>query len=141
MTTYSELRRENQAKIDALPIKWAFSDEQFERAMAELGLTVADTDKVCTIGFCGGFCRKDDAERIRQTFAETEQALEKALEDDEFCTDAIEFELANHEYLYTYDPDEALGALGLDREDERVRRLFRIAAKRYIQKAEEEGWL
>lgn len=96
--------------------------------------------KVCTIGFCGGFCRKDDVERIRRTFDETEQALEKALEDDEFCTDAIEFELVNHEYLYTYDPDEALGALGLSIKDERVRRLFRIAEKRYMKKVE-EGWI
>ena len=47
---YIELRKQHQDKVDALPLKFAFSKEQFKSAMSELGLTESDTDKISWIG-------------------------------------------------------------------------------------------
>ena len=52
MNRYAELKNRFQQEIDAFPMKWAFSQEQFDKSMRELGLDPADTDKI--IGFeCG----------------------------------------------------------------------------------------
>ena len=104
--------------------------------MAELGLAADDYDKVRSIGG-GAFCRVEDAGKIRQTFADNAAALKQALEDDKFCAEAIEYELANHEYIVTYDPREALDALGLSLDDKRVRKLFQLARERYMERMKE----
>ena len=141
MATYSELRASIQKRIDALPIYFAFSDEQFKEAMNKLGLTENDTDSVCKVPY-GGFCLKTDAEIIKRTFHETSEEMDNALKDDDFCADAIEWELENHEFCYNEDaPEEALEALGLCFDDERVRKLLKKAKKTYWQKCIEQGWL
>lgn len=140
MATYSELRASIQKRIDALPIYFAFSDKQFREAMNKLGLTENDTDKLCKTP-AGGFCLKTDAEIIKRTFNETAAELDNALKDDDFCADAIEWELENHEFCYNEDaPEEALEALGLRFDDERIRRLLKKAKKTYWQKCIEQGW-
>ena len=137
---YEELRANIQKRINELPIKFAFSDRQFKEAMSELGLTESDTDKVRGV-IGGGFCLKTDYEKIMKTFLDTEHELEKALEDDDFCVDAIRYELANHEFCYTYDPDDTMEALGLSLKDSRIRRLYKIAKKQYLEEAISKGWL
>lgn len=67
---YLDMRTKHQARIDALPIQFAFTDEQFESAMRELGLSPTDTDKICKIPY-GGFIRKTDSELVLNTFKET----------------------------------------------------------------------
>lgn len=137
---YLELKQLHQKRINSLPIKFAFSDEQFVEAMAELGLKLDETDQVRLV-FRNGFCHKDSVRLIIDTFNETGAEMEKAMQDDEFCIDAIKYELANHEYCYSHEPDEALEALGLSLEDKRTVRLFKIAKERYIKKAIDNGWM
>lgn len=136
---YVELRRELQDKVNLLPIKYAFSKSQFREAMSELGLTENDTDKIIGVGG-GGFALKTEIENIRSVFNEVTTRLEEALKDDAFCIEAIEEELANHEYCITHDPSDALADLGLSAKDERVKRLFKIARQNYIKKAIENKW-
>lgn len=128
---YVELRKQHQDKVDALPLKFAFSKEQFKSAMSELGLTEKDTDKISWIGL-GGFCLKTDKEAVDRVFDETYDEMNKAMRDDEFCIDAIEYEMKNHEYALTYDMDEVLESLGLNGNNERVQKLFSKAEQRYF---------
>lgn len=134
---YVELRKQHQDKVDALPLKFAFSREQFKSAMSELGFTENDTDKISWIGL-GGFCLKTDKEAVDRVFDETYDEMNKAMRDDEFCIDAIEYEMGNHEYALTYDMDEVLESLGLNGNNERIQKLFLKAEQRYFNSLEHD---
>ena len=54
---YDEIKEKHQKIVDDFPMKFAFSDEQFNQSMKELGLKPDDTDKVVSIGG-GGFIKK-----------------------------------------------------------------------------------
>jgi len=120
MSRYSEMKRRHQEAVNALPLKFAFSDEQFERAMAELGLKPTDTDKICGLGM-GGFYAKADAELVLKTFEDTKKELDDAIADDKtgegFIYEMFLHELRNHEYGYTFDSSDTLEALGYTYED------------------------
>ena len=57
MNSYVEMKERHQKEVNEFPMKFAFSDEQFKKAMEELGLTEKDVDKVIGIG-AGGFIKK-----------------------------------------------------------------------------------
>ena len=63
--TYQEYKKARQDEFNNLPIFFAFSNEQFKRAMEERGLTENDVDKVYRFGGTGGFYLKKDADIIR----------------------------------------------------------------------------
>ena len=102
MNRYEELKNRFQQEINAFPMKWAFSKEQFDRSMQELGLDPADTDKIIGIPG-GGFIRKSDKKAFIELFSRREKAVEAAIAEDVdgsgFVCDMFRYELANHEYL------------------------------------------
>lgn len=53
MNAYAEMKKRHQEEVNALPMYWAFSDEQFDQQLKELGLTRNDTGKLCKT-FGGG---------------------------------------------------------------------------------------
>ena len=59
-----------------------------------------------------------------------------------YIKDMFEYELANHEYGYTYDLEDTLNAIGLSMEeinnDERLKHGFDLALNRYRENEEEE---
>ena len=63
MNAYAEMKKRHQEEVNALPMYWAFSDEQFDQQLKELGLTRNDTGKLCKT-FGGGFCLASDAQMI-----------------------------------------------------------------------------
>jgi len=109
---YQELKKRHQAEVNSLPIKFAFSPLQLQKGMQELGLKQTDTDKVVGLGG-GGFCLKTDLQVVKDSLNRLNSEMSEALKDDAFLIDALRFELSNHEYCVTYDPDDALEALGL----------------------------
>ena len=66
MNAYAEMKKRHQEEVNALPMYWAFSDEQFDQQLKELGLTRNDTGKLCKT-FGGGFCLASDAQMIADT--------------------------------------------------------------------------
>ena len=56
---YEELKNKHQQEMNAFPIGACFSQKQFEEMMQKWGLTVHDTDKICSIGG-GCYVRKSD---------------------------------------------------------------------------------
>ena len=94
--TYKEYKDKRQSEFNNLPIFFAFSNEQFDRAMRERGLSPDDTDKIYKLGM-GGFYLRSDAEIIRAWF-DTPDPIHELMENPEFAEDAFYYEMGNHEY-------------------------------------------
>lgn len=140
---YNEMKERHQKLIDELPLKFAFSDEQFEKAMIELGLTKKDTDKVVGIGG-GGFCLPETADKLIEYYKQFEKEEAKAFKDDDFLRSAFEYELANHEYIITYELEDTLRALNISKKEynknERYKKIMKEAIKNYEKEMEKYGW-
>lgn len=140
MNTYQELKDRHQKEMDAFPLGAAFSNSQFEEMMQKWGLTVKDTDKICSIGG-GCFIRKSDKEAffnmLKRFKNETNAAIAADETGDGFIYDMFYYELANHEYCITYEYDETFDALGLTEEqvaaDKRLLHGLKKAEKNYLK--------
>lgn len=140
MNTYQELKDRHQKEMDAFPLGAAFSNSQFEEMMQKWGLTVKDTDKICSIGG-GCFIRKSDKEAffnmLKRFKNETDAAIAADETGDGFIYDMFYYELANHEYCITYEYDETFDALGLTEEqvaaDKRLLHGLKKAEKNYLK--------
>ena len=99
--TYEEYKEKRQNECNALPLFFAFSDEQFKEAMEERGLKVTDTDKIYRLGDCGGFYLKSDAEKVR-AWLTAEDELPNLMKDKTFAEDAFYYEMCNHEYAINW---------------------------------------
>lgn len=128
---YTELKDKQHKEFEAFPIGFAFSKKQFAEAMEKLGLTEADTGKVYSISG-GGFIRKTDSKAFGDMLTRLSAEMAEAMKDDEFMIGAIEYELGNHEYCITFDPEDTVNELSLNMEDERTTRLFSIAKHKYL---------
>lgn len=134
---YSELREKQQKDIDSFPFMWAFNRKQFDEGMAKLGLSPTDRDKILSIG-AGGYIRKNDRDALFEMFDRHRKELEEAIAGDPtgdgFIFDMFNYELANHEYGYTGNPESTLDSLGMTMEeikaDERLLHGWKLAVKR-----------
>ena len=77
MTKYQEIKAKQEQELNAFPFMWAFSNEQFNAGMKELGLEPTDTDKIFSIG-AGGYIRKTDAPAMKEMFARHKAELKAA---------------------------------------------------------------
>ncbi len=143
MNSYVEMKERHQKEVNEFPMNFAFSDEQFKRAMEELGLTENDLDKVVSIG-AGGFIRKTDVKAYKEMgerqYKEFREAIEKDKVGDGFIKEMFLYELANHEYIITRKIDDTLDALGLTDNDIRNNNNLRtgllLAEKEYLEQYE-----
>ena len=151
--TYQEYLKESQDAFDKLPIFWAFSDEQFEKAMNKRGLSVEDTDKVCRLSM-GGFCLKADLPVVK-AHLEKPDPLPELMKNFDFARDAIYYEMCNHEYGINWEGDydvcSCFGQIEWRESDvvsyfkqlgwsDETRRAYLIARRDYWKAAEEGGW-
>lgn len=142
MNAYAEMKKRHQEETNALPMYWAFSDEQFDKKLKELGLTRKDTGKLCKT-FGGGFCLASDAKMIAGTLIRHRKELEAAIKADEtgdgFIKDMFLYELRNHEYTYTLDTEETLNACGFSEveveADPRLKYGLEMACKKLCEAA------
>lgn len=148
MNQYRKLKNEHQRRVNALPIKFAFSNEQFREAMAALGLSENDLDKIYTFRGTGGFYRRTDAQMIHETFKQNEREMKEAIAADKdgtgFIRDMFRYELANHEYCITFDLEPTLDALGLTADEVNASPALlnglRLAKRDYLDEADRNGW-
>ena len=94
---------------------FAFSNEQLKEGLHKIGLTVADTGKIYSIG-AGGYILKEKAKEFHEMFARQGEERKSRLKDEKNLIQALVYELGNHEYCITYDPTDALSALDLTKE-------------------------
>ena len=100
--TYQEYKENKQNELNNLPIFYAFSNEQLEKALNERGLTLDDIDKIYKLGDTGGFYLKKDSETIKAYFSRKAPLKELMETDYEFALSAFNYELDNHEYAINY---------------------------------------
>lgn len=148
MNAYAEMKARQQKRVNALPLKFAFSMQQFREMMEGWGLTENDTDKIYKMGGSGGFYRREDSKLIFGTFEQNEREMQEAIAADKdgsgFIKDMFRYELANHEYCITYDLEPTLDALGLTVDEVNASPALlnglRLAKREYLKEAEENDW-
>lgn len=132
MNMYTMYKREKQLKINNFPMMFAFSKEQLENGKIKLG--VKDNNELLSIGG-GGFIRKIDKEEFNNLIIQLDNELKEKLNNDEFLFQALLYEIANHEYCYSYDLTDSLEVLGLKeidvRADERMNNILNKAIRQY----------
>lgn len=115
MESYIELRNRQQSEFNALPIGYAFSEQQFDEMMSGWGLSGDDKDSIVSLTG-GGFIQKKDLQLYHDTMNRMGHELESAISEDTtgngFVYQMFLTELRNHEFSYTGDPEDALDALG-----------------------------
>ena len=117
METYTELKARQAKEMNEFQgIFFAFSNEQLKEGLEKLGLTLEDTSKIYSIG-AGGYILKERSKDLDAMFKRWEQEREELKKEEKNLLDALVYELRNHEYCITGDPDDALNALGWDRKD------------------------
>jgi hypothetical protein len=141
---YAEMKKLQQERVNALPLMFAFSQQQFNEGMARLGLEPTDTHLITSIG-AGGFIRKADVKLFHDTMEALEIEAQAAIDEDTdgtgFIKDMFLYELANHEYCITYDLEPTLDALNLTEdqvmEDPRLIKGLKLAREEYLRNCDE----
>lgn len=141
MNEYQKLKAKQSAEFNTLPLKAAFGDDQFKRMMNEWGLTTSDEDlkKIRSLG-CGAYCLATDIHLFVETSECHEKEMKEFLKTDDGLKDALMYEFSNHECGYTFDPSDAVTALGFTmkevRASKRLNKVFEEAWNEYIDKCE-----
>ena len=78
------------------------------------------------------------------TLSKHDKEMIKLFENDEFLQSAFEYELANHEYIITYDISDTLRSLGITlkeyQENERYQNIMKVAISNYKKEMKKMGW-
>ena len=108
-TTYKEYKDAKQEEFNALPLFWAFSEEQLKEQLEKRGYKLEDAKEVLYRYPMGGFYLKKDKQIIIDYHKGVEgraQELHDMLENDpEFARDAFEYEMYDHEYPINWQGD------------------------------------
>lgn len=131
MNKYKLMKENHQKEVNEFPMFFAFSQEQFAEGMKKLGLDPNEKDKICPIGSSGGFLLKSDVKKFKEMMDRHDKELKDTMSnDDQFIFDMFDYELGNHEYVVTYDPTDAIYALGLtETEVQNDERLYNALTK------------
>ena len=121
MNQYRALKEKHEKEFNEFPMFFAFNQKQFDEGMQTLGLNPEETDKIYKLGNTGGFYRKSDSAKLRDLFERQRKEEEDAIAADTtgegFIYQMFHYELANHEYGYTGDPESTLDALNITLEE------------------------
>ena len=141
MNPYLTLKEKHQKEINDFPFGFCFNDQQYNEMMANWGLSPEDTDKIYSIGG-GSYIRKSDAKTMNEMFDRhaKEVAAARTENKDDYLYHMFNYELANHEYNYTYDATDTLDALGLTMEEIEADERMLEAFKRAIKNQENNEW-
>lgn len=114
---YSELIEKTTKRVNDLPMIFAFSQEQLDNALDDMGLSMKDMkgDELIRMGF-GAFCLKSDLDYVLSELAAVEDMKRDFIRDYEQAYDAFFYEMGNHEYhINCYQGDwDVLSCFGLD---------------------------
>lgn len=119
MESYQELKARQAKELnDFEGIFFAFNDKQFKEGMEKIGYNNNDNlkNKIFSLG-AGGYIRKDRSEEFHAMFERHNKEKENRRKEEKFLLESLIYELQNHEYCITYDPSDALDALGYNKED------------------------
>lgn len=131
---YREFKEMKQKEFNALPTMFAFSKKQLEDQIKKLN---TNKSEIVNLGY-GMFMRKKDL-YLLYAFEGKYEAMEKELmKNDDYLLDAFLYELRNHEYIVTYEVEDALDVFGLTVEDVKNDKRMLIAINKAIAIIEKE---
>lgn len=138
--SYLEFKEVQEKELDRVlkecGVFFAFSKEQLDEKLKELGITREDLKRDYAGFYGGGVIRKDKAEIYRQ-FSDRRyiELKEKMKSDFEFAKTAFRYEMSNYECFISGRFDEVLGILSLTLEeleqDEQLKKAFKEAREEY----------
>lgn len=133
---YQELSKVLQARIDELPVFFAFSDSQFDEGCKRLGV-LEPKSELTSIG-AGGFMKKSDRHLMTEAFRLNREERDAWISDPENLKQAFEYELGNYEYCYSEDDEQIFEAVGLDIKEStpEQRTIFVAARNNYLNSVE-----
>jgi hypothetical protein len=135
MGKYLDLKKRHSDEMNAFPMAFAFNNKQFEEAKEKLGVT--DTSELLSIPG-GGMIRKTDSDSFTEMWLRINKEADESMLDDEYLLEGFIYELGNHEFGYTGDPEDTLATFCLTmdevRADERLNRIFGEALKVFGRK-------
>lgn len=115
--TYNELRKKQANEYKSFPKFFAFNDEQFKIGLRNLD---AEENEVVHIRY-GCFVRISDKKAYLNMLNRFSEELKQEIKNDStgegFIYTMFNKALADHEYCYTGDPNEAIESLGLSASD------------------------
>lgn len=138
METYLEMKARHQKEVELFPMAFAFNNEQFKEGMEKLGLDAKDTQKVLSIGG-GGFIRRTDSDAFGAMFDRIHAEKAEARKNSDYLFEMFSYELANHEYCYTWDLTDTLRSLGLTLEEIKANAQLNDALIKAIDEARKEA--
>ena len=113
---YTEFKDMIQKKVNDLPMFYAFSNEQLDNALDDMGLSLKDMkgNKLVNMGL-GAFCLKRDLDSILSEIQAVDDAKREFIEDYEQAYDAFFYEMGNYKYQLNLKGDwDVLSCFGLD---------------------------
>ena len=118
--SYKEFKERSQKEFNKLPLHFAFSEDQYKQKLAELGLTEEEAKEQLLTIPGGGFIKASDAELVTSAFNKYWYGMKEAIKEDltgnGFIYQMFLYELQNHEFIITQDPEETLLTLGITEE-------------------------
>ena len=129
---YAEMLDFNRQEVEAFPLFYAFTDEALNEGMQRLG--VDNFNDICKVGWAT-FIQKTDFNAYVEMIEQQQARKEEAFKDDSFLKNALIYELFNHEYSYTLEPESAIEALGFQMQEiENNKRFMKILkqAEKYV---------
>ena len=148
METYQELKARHEKELNALPLGFAFSEEQFEKMKLKLG--VKENSELYRLGNTGGFYRKVDSELIHNTFKRHAEERRRAIFTEsginaEYVQSMFYYEMCNHEFGINWDGKaDVLSACDLTEKQldsiPELKQAWNAAKKQYDTAAEKNGW-
>jgi hypothetical protein len=135
--TYMQMKKRFEEELNAFPMTFAFSQRQLDEALVKLGATL---EEVCSFP-SGGVLRKTDVKALLALFDKHDKERQATFEDDATLVEAMRYQLGNHEYGFTGDPEPALRALGIAHGGmtDRERSCFLTARKQFLSHDVVEG--
>ena len=122
METYKQMKDRHQAEVNALPLAFAFSRDQYHAKLKEWEITEEEARAGAIVGIGGGgFCKASDHNEVLATFRRIQEeeaaAIAADLDGTGYISQMFLYELQNHEYSYTGDIDDTLDALNISNKD------------------------
>ena len=106
---YLKLKKKHEKEINSFPMFFSFSNEQLEKGLKNLKTTKENLRSLN----CGGFIKSEDVKKYQEMLLNQSNEHKKAMEKKIYAYQMFKYELANHEFIITYDEEDTLNSLNL----------------------------
>jgi len=136
MNNYLILKKNHEKEINDFPMFFAFSNEQLEEGLKKLKTTEKN---IRSLGY-GGFIKSEDVKKYQNMLLNQSREHKNNMQKKGYVYQMFKYELANHEFIITYDYEDTLSSLNLTSEEVAKNKLLSVqlekAKEDYLKEAE-----